>query len=67
MVLKIHIPSKLNDKQKQLFMEIAKYEDKISDIPPQNNENGTSKEEKKANEQEKEDVFGKFRNMWGGR
>lgn len=67
MVLKIHIPSKLNDKQKELFMEIAKYEDKTFDSSSQNNENATNKEEKKSSEQEKEDVFGKFRNMWGGR
>ena len=70
MVLKIQIPNKLTDKQRELFMEIAKLEEKIDpqNVSQENNtENGAAKEkkEKTNNENEKEDIFGKFRNMWG--
>ena len=52
-------------------MEIAKLEEKIDpqNVSQENNntENGSAKEkkEKTTNENEKEDIFGKFRNMWG--
>ena len=71
-VLKIQIPNKLNDKQKELFIEIAKFEDKIVETPHNGKEdNGHEQKEgsshdKSSNEQAKEDVFGKFKNMWGG-
>lgn len=46
-------------------MEIAKCEEKVSDSS--NNNNGDKAKENNTNEQEKEDIFGKFKNMWGGR
>lgn len=71
-VLKIQIPDKLTDKQRELFMEIAKIEEKVTDTPlhESSNDNATESKEKNTQEkstQEKEDVFGKFKNMWGGR
>ncbi len=73
MVLKIQIPNKLTDKQKELFMEIAKIEDKIVDTAFTASEGTEGKEkntqdkgtDKGTGEHEKEDIFGKFRNMWG--
>lgn len=72
MVLKIQIPNKLTDKQKELFVEIAKLEEKVDTTISANDHSENEGKEKKGqdrgnNEQEKEDIFGKFKNMWGGR
>lgn len=62
-VLKIDIPSKLTDKQKQLFQEIASLEEKANDHTSNSNGQNQSDDKSKSNE----DIFGKFKNMWGSK
>jgi len=53
-------------------VEIAKLEEKVDTTISANDHSENEGKEKKGqdrgnNEQEKEDIFGKFKNMWGGR